>query len=129
MVGRLGIASRRLNPGGQRDHFRNAYRSRNRHLHRAGKDAAGVVAAKALTITTIGSGLTITTASLPPVAQGAAYSQTLTATGGTGGYRWSIGSGALPAGLTLDASGRISGTADGSTSTFSVQVIDSRARR
>jgi hypothetical protein len=39
------------------------------------------------------------------------YADTLRATGGSGGYRWSIAAGALPAGLALDsASGVVSGT-------------------
>ena len=39
------------------------------------------------------------------------YSATLAASGGTGtGYTWSISAGTLPAGLTLSAGGRISGT-------------------
>jgi hypothetical protein len=55
---------------------------------------------------------------------GAAYSGTLTATGGTAPLKWSM-SGALPAGLTFNA-GKISGepTAVGSSS-FTAQIIDS----
>jgi hypothetical protein len=56
-------------------------------------------------------GLLITTASLPEVTVGAAYAQTATATGGTGAITWSVASGALPAGLTLNPStGAITGT-------------------
>jgi hypothetical protein len=54
------------------------------------------------------------------------YSQTLAATGGTLSYTWSITSGTLPAGLSLNsATGVISGTptATGSA-TFTVQVND-----
>ena len=55
--------------------------------------------------------LSITTASLPNGTAGAAYSVTLAATGGTGPYSWSIASGSLPSGLTLNsATGTISGT-------------------
>jgi hypothetical protein len=55
--------------------------------------------------------LAITTASLPQAQVGVAYSTTLVATGGTTPYAWSILSGALPAGLSLNAStGVISGT-------------------
>ena len=41
---------------------------------------------------------------------GTAYTQTLTASGGTLPYTWSITSGSLPAGLTLSPGGVISGT-------------------
>ena len=76
---------------------------------------------------TIVSGLTITTPSLLP--QGAAnspYSVTLSATGGTAPYTWTLAVGKLPAGLTLnETTGSISGTptANG-TATFSIQVTD-----
>lgn len=54
----------------------------------------------------------ITTTSLPDAPIGAAYSAQLTLTGGTLPVEWSLdtGSAALPAGLTLSASGLISGT-------------------
>ena len=58
-----------------------------------------------------GGPLQITTSNLPTGATGTAYSQTLTATGGTPPYAWSLSSGSLPAGLTLSTSGIISGTA------------------
>src|ERR1022692_3439699 len=72
--------------------------------------------------------LAITTASPLPTGQvGVNYSQTLTATGGTGKYTWSVTTGTLPAGLTLTpASGLISGqptTATGGS--FTTQVQDS----
>jgi Putative Ig domain len=55
--------------------------------------------------------LAITTTSLPSGHVGAAYSATLTASGGTAPYKWAITSGSLPAGLQLNgASGAISGT-------------------
>ena len=69
---------------------------------------------------------TVTTASLPGGTQNVAYSATLTASGGTSPYTWSIASGTLPAGLTLAAgTGVISGTPSGAgTSNFTVQVTD-----
>jgi hypothetical protein len=75
-----------------------------------------------------GSGLIISTSSLPNGTQGAAYQQSLAATGGTAPYNWSLISGTLPMGLTLSAGGTISGTpAAGGGSSFSVQVTDSSA--
>lgn len=70
--------------------------------------------------------LSTTTGALPPATVGSAYSKTLTAGGGTAPYTWTVASGTLPAGLTLNASsGVISGspTVDGSTS-FVVRVTD-----
>jgi sugar lactone lactonase YvrE len=71
--------------------------------------------------------LAITTSSpLPDGKVGVAYSQTLLATNGTPGYAWSIFSGALPGGLTLNAVGSISGapTSAGGFN-FTAQVSDS----
>jgi len=70
--------------------------------------------------------LSTTTGALPPATVGSAYSKTLTAGGGTAPYTWTVASGTLPAGLTLNSStGVISGTptVDGSTS-FVVRVTD-----
>ncbi len=69
------------------------------------------------------AGLSITTTSLADGVMGAAYSQTLTATGGDGTYTWSISAGSLPAGLSLSAAGVISGTpTTAGRSDFTVQV-------
>ncbi len=54
--------------------------------------------------------LAITTASIPIGTTGTAYSATLAASGGTPPYSWSVGSGALPPGLTMSSAGAISGT-------------------
>ena len=73
--------------------------------------------------------LAITTTSLPSGTVGVIYSATLTASGGTSPYTfWSIVSGSLPGGLTLNtSSGAISGTPNTPTGTFNftVQVTDS----
>jgi RHS repeat-associated protein len=74
--------------------------------------------------------LQITTASLHDGAVGQAYSATLGATGGTTAYSWSITSGTLPSGLTLNAStGTISGTptAASGSADFTFEVTDSSA--
>ncbi|MEI7908716.1 MAG: putative Ig domain-containing protein [Verrucomicrobiota bacterium] len=66
---------------------------------------------------------TISTSSLPTGTQNAAYSQTLAATGGTAPYTWSLCSGNLPSGMSLNSSGIISGTPTAATTTsFTVQV-------
>lgn len=65
-------------------------------------------------------------ASLPVGAIGSAYSQTLTASGGTSTYSFSITSGSLPAGLTLAANGTLSGTPTASgTFAFTTTATDS----
>jgi hypothetical protein len=58
---------------------------------------------------------------------GAAYSNTVTASGGRGARTFSISGGALPAGLAMNAAGIISGTPDGpaGTASFTVEVSDS----
>ena len=82
----------------------------------------------ALTITAATSNLAITTtAPLPGASVGSAYSQTLTATGGKPPYSWSVTTGALPDGLSLNSnSGLISGTPTATGSfTFNARVTDS----
>ncbi len=75
-------------------------------------DAAGASALRACTLTVTGGALSVSTAaSLAPAIMGSAYSASLTANGGAGPYVWSVVSGALPDGLTLDPSGQISGSA------------------
>ncbi len=64
-----------------------------------------------LTLTIAATTLAISTNSLPGGQVGAAYSQTLVATGGTTPYTWTLTSGALPTNLQLNAaSGAITGT-------------------
>jgi hypothetical protein len=59
---------------------------------------------------------------------GSSYSETLSATGGTPPYYWSLTSGALPGGLTLDGAGTISGTPTTAGSySFTARVTDSAA--
>ena len=70
----------------------------------------------------------ISTSSLPNGQIGAAYSTTLAATGGVSPYTWSLTSGSLPAGLTLNAStGAITGTPSSSVASTALtfKVTDS----
>ena len=69
--------------------------------------------------------LSLLTASLADGTVGAAYNQTLAATGGNGTYTWSLSAGTLPAGLSLaTGTGSISGNPTGAgTYTFTVQVM------
>ncbi len=54
--------------------------------------------------------LQLTTETLPSGTVGSAYSSALAASGGVAPFTWSLASGTLPDGLTLSASGSISGT-------------------
>lgn len=71
--------------------------------------------------------LVITTATLPGTSVGAAYNQSLAATGGTLPYTFSIGGGSLPAGIVLGVNGALTGpaTAQATSQTFTVVVTDS----
>ena len=74
----------------------------------------------------INSGLSITTTTLSNGTVNSNYSAGINATGGTAPYKWSVASGTLPAGLTLDGNtGTITGTPTTvGISSFSVQVLD-----
>jgi putative Ig domain-containing protein/Big-like domain-containing protein len=77
-------------------------------------------------IVTQNSVLTVATSSLLRGRKGESYSQPLLATNGRPPYTWSIASGALPAGLSLNASGVISGVPSVfGNFTFGVRVTDS----
>ena len=72
--------------------------------------------------------LSVLTTTLPNATINQIYNTSLQATGGVPPYTWSITSGSLPAGLSLNSSGMISGTATAlDTSTFTVQVADSES--
>ncbi|SFA99020.1 Putative Ig domain-containing protein [Collimonas sp. OK607] len=63
---------------------------------------------------------------LPAAAVASAYSQNVTASGGTGGYTYAITAGALPAGTSLSSAGVLSGTPTaGGTFNFTVTATDS----
>jgi RHS repeat-associated protein len=72
------------------------------------------------------SQLQITTDSLQNGTTNQSYSAQLTARGGSNSYTWTLASGSLPAGLSLSASGAISGTPAAASNpvSFAVQVVD-----
>ena len=79
-----------------------------------------------VTLTVNAGTMSLTTAQLAAPVLASPYSQTLGVVGGTAPYTFTIASGALPTGLTLSASGVVSGTptAPGASS-FTVAVVDS----
>jgi len=93
------------------------------------KDSAAIPqsATQAFTVSVLGSGLNITSTNLPGGQVQVAYQTTLTASGGTPPYTWSVTSGTLPPGLALTVStGQISGTpSTAGAFGFIVQVRDS----
>lgn len=90
--------------------------------------AGALTATQALSIvvTSAVPPLSITTTPLPNGSVGGSYSWVLQSTGGTGKITWSVTPGSLPVGLTLDATGAITGipTAAG-TSSITFQAKDS----
>ncbi len=91
-------------------------------------DSLGISASKALSIEVVDHP-DITTTSLAAVTVGQSVSTAVAATNGTTPYTWSVSTGALPAGLTLNPStGAITGTPTGAeTASFTVKVTDAHS--
>ncbi len=71
------------------------------------------------------SGLSILTEDLVFLAHQQPYSRQLTASGGSGSYIWSVSGGSLPAGLSLSASGLLSGTPTAQAqNVFTLRIAD-----
>ncbi len=71
--------------------------------------------------------LSVTTSSLGSATRGTPYSATVAASGGTAPYSWTVFSGSLPTGLSLNAgTGAVTGTPTGPTGdvSFTVRVTD-----
>ncbi len=92
------------------------------------KDNLGAAATQNLTLTIKAATLPLTsgTGQLPDGEVAVNYSRALKAFGGDGNYTWSVASGALPGGLTLDAEqGKISGIPSTAGKTFfTIKVSD-----
>ncbi len=93
------------------------------------KDAAGTTDAQDLTIWVEPDALEIGAIVLPMGREGAAYSEQLVSRGGMGRKTWSLGQGALPAGITLSPEGAIAGTPSAyGVFDFTVVVTDENDR-
>jgi len=87
-------------------------------------DANNQTATEATSIT-VSAGVSTTFAAPPGAVAGTAYTDTLTATGGTTPYTWSVNAGSLPPGITLTSAGVLTGTPTaGGSYPFSVNVVD-----
>ncbi|MHB1056908.1 MAG: putative Ig domain-containing protein [Rhodanobacter sp.] len=73
-------------------------------------DQHGFQGALAYTFVVNAPTIAITPATLPAGTGGVAYSQTLSSSGGNGGYTYSLSAGALPPGIALSSAGTVSGT-------------------
>lgn len=73
-------------------------------------DAAIQTADQSYQLVVSAPAIALTPASLPVGTVGQAYAQTLTTSGGTAPYAYTVTAGALPAGLTLSSAGALSGT-------------------
>lgn len=83
-------------------------------------------ATKSLSIVVTANPIVISPTSLPEGMVGLAYTSTITASGGLAPYTFTLSTGSLPTGVTLSASGALSGTPTTSGSvTFTVKVADS----
>jgi len=83
---------------------------------------------RSYTLTIAGPTIAIAPASLPNGTVGTGYSQTLSASGGTAPYTFSTTPANLPAGLSLDVSGTLSGTpTTAGDYTFSVVATDAQS--
>jgi large repetitive protein len=87
-------------------------------------DANSQSATEATSIT-VSAGVSTTFAAPPGAVVNTAYTDTLTATGGSTPYTWSVNAGSLPPGITLTSAGVLAGTPTTAGSyTFTVNVID-----
>jgi uncharacterized repeat protein (TIGR01451 family) len=88
-------------------------------------DANNGIATASITLV-VSAGVALSFTAPPNTDVGIGYSDTLTATGGTGPNTWSVSAGSLPAGITLNAStGALAGTATtAGTYSFTIKVTD-----
>ena len=85
--------------------------------------------ARNYSVTVAAPTITLSPPTVPNPTAGAAYSQTVTASGGIGPYGFAVTGGALPTGLTLSTAGVLSGTTNQvGTFNFTVTATDANAQ-
>lgn len=90
-------------------------------------DGNGNFAEQPYTLNVLAVTITIDPTLLPNAIENIAYSQTLTASGGTGPYTFSRVAGSFPGGITLTSAGILTGTVSTpTTATFTVRATDSK---
>ncbi len=88
-------------------------------------DSVGFTGSQAYTFNVAAPTIAITPTTLPAATGSIAYSQTLSASGGNGGYTYSLTAGTLPPGIALSSAGLISGTPTTTGSySFTVRATD-----
>ncbi|HEY3812702.1 MAG TPA: IPT/TIG domain-containing protein [Caulobacteraceae bacterium] len=89
-------------------------------------DSVGATGAQAYALTINPATITVSPTSLAAMTQGVATSQSISATGGTTTYAFTVTGGPLPAGLTLATNGALTGAPSGSGPySFTVTATDS----
>ena len=90
------------------------------------KDSGTRTGSQQYTLTLNAATITVSPASLPAATVGAAFNQSVAASGGTAAYTFAIASGNLPAGVSLSTGGKLSGTPTaGGSFTFTIAATDS----
>jgi hypothetical protein len=88
-------------------------------------DAYGATGTKVMTLKLATPYILVSTVGLPGATVGVTYLQTLTVTGGSAPYTYSLVDGTLPSGLSLSPAGVITGApTSAGTSTFTVLIVD-----
>jgi sugar lactone lactonase YvrE len=89
-------------------------------------DSASLTGSQSYTVNIAAPTITVTPSSLPNGTVASSYSQTISATGGSGSYTYAVTAGSLPAGLSLNSStGALTGTPTAAaTSTFTITATD-----
>lgn len=85
-------------------------------------DNNGDTGSRDYTVTIDSAVIAITPNTLPTAKNGAAYAQSLSATGGTPAYTYAITTGTLPNGLAMSSSGMLSGTPTCPADTYDITV-------